>query len=56
MKYYLIRFNYLHYCQGYEKASETVLVEADSFQEACLLILKKYKNVEDFVDLTLRVR
>lgn len=54
MKYYFIRFDYDHYCQGYEKETETLLVEAFDFEVACTLIWKKYTNARNFVNLTLR--
>jgi hypothetical protein len=51
---YLVRFNYDHYCQGYEKASETVLVkDVEDFDDACTKIAMKYKNARDFENLTI---
>ena len=54
MKYYLIGFTYDHYCQGYEDADLTVLVEERSFMKACEKIIGKYKNARNFENLTLR--
>ena len=52
---FLIRFTYDHYCQGYEDATETLLVYADSFDDACDMIrVSKYENPRDFRNLTLR--
>lgn len=53
MEYYLIRFKYDHYCQGYEDAHETVLVEETSFDDACEKIQQKYRNAREFENLTL---
>lgn len=54
MQYYLIRFTYSHYCQGYEKVTETVLVEEVSFDWACILLKNNYKDADNFENLTLR--
>ena len=53
---YLVRFTYDHYCQGYEDASETVLVHAPSFFQACEKIIKegKYRKARDFENLTIK--
>lgn len=53
MKQYLIRFVYDFYCQGYEDATETVLVRAGTYQEACRKISVAYRNARDFFNLTL---
>jgi hypothetical protein len=60
MKYFLIRFTYDHYCQGYEDAQETLLVKAPSFEAACnrvkiqeLGVMQKYHAARDFENLTL---
>lgn len=53
---YMIRFDYDHYCQGYEDATETVLVRASSYEDACLKIKAKthtYKNARNFRNLTI---
>ncbi len=54
MKWYYIRFNYDHYCQGYEETSETLMIQAVDFFNACRLIKEHYKNAKNFKDLTLR--
>lgn len=53
MKYYLIRFKYDHYCQGYEEEYETVLVRESTFEFACKSIKAKYENARDFENLTI---
>jgi len=53
MRYFLIRFQYDHWCQGYEDAYETVLVEETNFDDACEKIKDKYRNARDFENLTL---
>lgn len=54
--YWLIRFTYDHYCQGYEDAVETVLVQSADYLRACEKIRmdKRYKNARDFENLTIR--
>lgn len=54
MKWYYIRFDYDHYCQGYEDATETLMVQAIDYDNAERLIKDKYKNARDFEDLTIR--
>jgi len=54
MKWFYIRFNYDHYCQGYEEEQETLMVQAIDYFNACRLISDEYKNARDFKDLTLR--
>lgn len=54
MEYYYIRFDYDHYCQGWEEETETLMVQADNYSYACELIGLKYKNARNFQDLTLR--
>jgi hypothetical protein len=51
---YLIRFTYDHYCQGYEDATEIVLVYAQDFGYACNKIMHRYKNARGFENLTLK--
>ncbi len=54
MEWFYIRFTYDHYCQGYEKAEETLMVQAIDYFNACRIIKLKYKNARSFADLTLR--
>lgn len=54
MKWFYIRFTYDYYCQGYDDESETLMVQAIDFCNACRLISNKYENARDFKDLTLR--
>lgn len=54
MKWFYIRFNYTLYCQGWEDATETLMVQAIDFNNACRLIKIKYEGAENFKDLTLR--
>ena len=42
MKWFYIRFDYDHYCQGWEDESETLMVQAINFYNACELIKDKY--------------
>ena len=51
--YFLIRFTYDYYCQGYEDATETILVRADNFTLATRAISSKYQNARDFVNMTI---
>lgn len=53
MKYFLIRFKYDHWCQGYEDAYETVLVKETTFDFACRSIKAKYRNAREFENLTI---
>ncbi len=53
MNYYLIRFEYEHYCQGYEWTTETLLVKADTYIKAVNMIDSKYKNARGYENLTL---
>lgn len=55
MRTYLVKFDYDYYCQGYERGTETFLVYADTFEEACRRILNggKFLNVRNFRNLTL---
>lgn len=54
MKWFYIRFNYKHYCQGWEDGTETLMVQAIDFENACRLIKIKYEEAKKFKDLTLR--
>jgi hypothetical protein len=54
MKWFYIRFDYDHYCQGWEDESETLMIQAIDFYNACRLIKNKYENARNFKDLTLR--
>jgi hypothetical protein len=54
MKWFYVRFVYDHYCQGHEKATETLMVQAIDFGNACRLVKEKYENARDFQDLTIR--
>ncbi len=50
---YLIRFQYEHYCQGYEWVTETILVHnVHSFARACEQIQGTFAGAKDFVNLT----
>jgi len=53
MNIYLIRFRYTGWCQGPEDMTETVLVYAYSFGQACEKIKMKYEDVRDIENLTL---
>jgi hypothetical protein len=53
MKMYLIRFVFDNYCQGYEDATDSVLVYATDFWSACDKIQVKYRRARDFVNLTI---
>jgi hypothetical protein len=64
-RYFLIRFTYDHYCQGWEDATTTVLVDMKVtdrpkspvwFNLACVKIKDSgvYSNARSFVDLTIR--
>ena len=54
---YLIRFDYDFYCQGYEKATETVLVYAYSYEQACnyTRLDARFERPRNFENLTLGV-
>lgn len=52
MNYYLIRFRYERYCQGYEWTTETVLVRESSYIRARAVLTAKYFNATDFENLT----
>lgn len=54
MRSFYIRFDYDHYCQGYEDATETLMVEATDYSAACALISEYYEHARNFKDLTLR--
>lgn len=54
MKWFYIRFNYDHYCQGWDEEQETLMIQAIDFFNACRIISEKYDNARDFKDLTLR--
>ncbi len=51
---YLIFFTYDYYCQGYENAQITVLVEAPDFYRATQKIINtsKYLRARDFKNMT----
>jgi hypothetical protein len=51
---YLIAFVYDHYCQGYEDSPMTVLVYADTFDNACEKIKVEYLNARYFKNRTVR--
>lgn len=55
MKPFLVRFSYEHYFQGWEQATETVLVYADTFENACVKISysKLYDSCKNFQNMTL---
>lgn len=55
MNQYLITFTYDYYCQGYDKAQGSVLVNANTFEQACEAIKIKFYNARDFENLTLWV-
>jgi hypothetical protein len=55
MKGYLIQFTYDHYCQGYENATISILVYADSFDIACRKIEVLYHNARRFENLTIGI-
>lgn len=61
---YLIRFQYEHYCQGFEWVTETVLVKVpeilggynlpNNTMDYCKKVIsEKYLNAKDFENLTL---
>jgi len=52
-QYFLIRFQYEYYCQGYEWTSEIALVKDSTFARACAKIGRKYKSAKDFENLTI---
>jgi hypothetical protein len=54
---YLIRFEYDYYCQGYEKATDTVLVYAYSYEQACNYVGtdSRFESPRNFENLTLGV-
>ena len=55
MIWYYIRFKYDHYCQGWDRdVTETLMVQAIDFTNACRIIKLHYENAHDFKDLTLR--
>lgn len=54
MQWFYIRFDYDHFCQGYETASETLMVQAIDFSNACRIIGLNYTRARNFKDLTLR--
>jgi hypothetical protein len=54
--YYLIRFKYDYYCQGFEEGSETLLVKCNKgFEAACnrIKIFGKFINAREFENLTI---
>ncbi len=51
---FLISFTYDGYCQGYEEMNETLLVYAESFDDACTKISYKRANPRNFKNLTLQ--
>jgi hypothetical protein len=55
MLQYLIRFDYDHYCQGYETETETVMIYAHSYEQACNVIKLRYEKARDFENLTFGV-
>ena len=57
-KYFLIKFSYEHYCQGYEWVTEYLLVYAKNFDDAVEKIknssnVHKYLNPKDFENCTI---
>jgi len=56
MEYFLIQFNYDHYCQGWERANTTVLVKATSYEDAIAKIKDNdhmYSDAKNFINKTL---
>jgi len=56
MNIYLISFRYEYYCQGYEWTTETLLVKAVTFEDACRKIQAdnfEYRNARSFVNKTI---
>ena len=54
-QYFLVEFEYEHYCQGYEWVTTMLLVKAPDFEHACTKIydIKEYENACAFVNKTL---
>ena len=53
MKQYLISFVYEGWCQGPERMHDTILVSANSYDEAVEKIKRNYERATGFVDKTL---
>ena len=54
VNYYLIRFKYDYYCQGFDIAHETLLVRCDKgFEAACDRIKIEFTNAREFENLTI---
>jgi hypothetical protein len=53
MNIFLIRFRYTGWCQGPDDRTETILVYADSFHEACMKLKRRYGDIENIENLTL---
>ena len=52
--YFLVSYTDILYCQGWDTVRGLqLLVYADTFDEACAKIKKKYKDARDFENLTL---
>ena len=54
MIWFYIRFDYDYYCQGTEEGTETLMVQAIDFTNACRIIKLHYDKARNFKDLTLR--
>ena len=54
MTWFYIRFDYDYYCQGIEKGTETLMVQAIDYFNACRIISLHYDKARNFQDLTLR--
>jgi len=50
---YLIRFEYYRRAGAYEYQTETLLVNAATFQSACLKISDRYESARNFENLTI---
>ena len=59
MKQYLIKFQAQYYCQGYEWGEFTMLVSADSFEDACKKLREYHtgrwerKTIKDIINCTI---
>ena len=55
MHYFLIEFRYEYYCEGYEYTRGTLLVESDTFENACEVIRAdgEYMNACNFINRTM---
>ncbi len=54
-KMFLVGFRYKYYCQGMEWTSESVLVYADSYEEAVnkIILSRRYDSACNFENLTI---